>query len=398
MSRAWAARRLRGRLEAFLALPPVGGFRPTWRRRWNLYLTRYEHLRGRTKLRSYPTRLVVEPASACNLRCPYCFTGAGEVGRERGLMPLDLYRRVLGELGDYLFELELFHWGEPLLHPQLEVMIREAAERGIATTVNTNLAVPFDAARAERLVGSGLTELTISIDGATQETYEKYRVRGRLGRVLKNCRLVAEARRRLGPAAPRCNLEFHAFPHNAGDAGAIRALAAELGMGVRVFKGVVPGKEWGKDTEFEFCVSPVPTPCIFLWGTAFLNSDGGCAPCRGTFYADDDIGTLAASPGAPGASSFAEIWNGSRYRAARALFQARGGDAAARRSPCFDCPNTIMWERWKEHRAAGGEPQSFDAGFGLNEMWNYFWQRRPSRPASRDGHSRRGEAGRETTL
>jgi pyruvate-formate lyase-activating enzyme len=380
MTRPWSG--LRGRIQDFLTLPATGGYRPTWRRRSNLYLTRYEYLRGRTRLRSRPIRLVVEPASACNLRCPYCFTGAGEIGRGRALMPLDLYRRVLEELGDYLFDVELFHWGEPLLHPDLEVMIRDAAERGIATTINTNLAVPFEAARAERLVASGLTEITISIDGASQETYEQYRVRGRLDRVVESCGLLVEAKRRLGSASPRCNLEFHAFPHNTGDVEGIRALGAELGMGVRIFKGVVPGEEWGREESFEFCVSPVPTPCIFLWGTAFLSTDGGCAPCRGTFYAEDDIGRLALRPGDGGAARFAEIWNGRRYRSARSLYRSRSGDSETRGSPCFDCPNTTMWERWKEHRARGGDARSFDVGYGLNEMWNYFWQRRPRRGAA----------------
>jgi hypothetical protein len=74
------------------ALPPLGGYRLTWRRRLNLYRNRIEYLRGRTRLRSYPTRLVIEPVSACNLRCPYCLTGAGEVGRARGSMTLELYR------------------------------------------------------------------------------------------------------------------------------------------------------------------------------------------------------------------------------------------------------------------------------------------------------------------
>ena len=30
-------------------------------------------------------------------------------------MTLDLYRRLLAELGDYLFEIEFYNWGEPLL-------------------------------------------------------------------------------------------------------------------------------------------------------------------------------------------------------------------------------------------------------------------------------------------
>ena len=101
---------------------------------------------------------------------------------------------MLDELGDYLLELEAFHWGEPLLSPHIDTMIEAASARGIATTINTNFSVPFDRARAERLVASGLTELTVSIDGAHQATYEQYRVRGDLERVLHNCRLVGDAR------------------------------------------------------------------------------------------------------------------------------------------------------------------------------------------------------------
>jgi len=107
---ARAARPLVLTPRQLFGLPPLGGYRVTRRRRLNLYLNRIEYLLGRTSLRSYPTRLVVEPASTCNLRCPYCLTGAGEVGRPRGIMTLELYHRLLDELGPWLFEIEAFHW------------------------------------------------------------------------------------------------------------------------------------------------------------------------------------------------------------------------------------------------------------------------------------------------
>src|SRR2546425_1069881 len=40
-----------------------------------------------------------------------------------------------------------------------------------------NFSLPFDRARAEHLVASGLSELNVAVDGARQETYERYRVR-----------------------------------------------------------------------------------------------------------------------------------------------------------------------------------------------------------------------------
>jgi len=72
------------------------------KRRLNLYRSRYEHARVRTRLRSYPFVLVVEPTNRCNLRCPYCFTGAGGLGRRSSVMSPDLFRKLMDELGGYL--------------------------------------------------------------------------------------------------------------------------------------------------------------------------------------------------------------------------------------------------------------------------------------------------------
>ena len=362
-------------------LPPLGGYRVTPRRRLNLYLNRLEYLFGRTRLRSLPARLVVEPASACNLRCPYCLTGAGAVGRPPGLMTLELYQRLLDELGDVLFEVEAFHWGEPLLNPHLETMIAAASARGIATTVNTNLNLSLDRARAEGLVSAGVSEINIAVDGDHQESYARYRVRGNLERVRENCRLLVDARRRLGRESPRLNLQFLVFPHNVDDLDGMQRMARDLGMSIRTSKGVVPGGDWDAAGRFDFCASPVPVPCIFLWGTAVVSSDGGVLACRGAFQAADDMGRIAVRPGELARTTFRRVWNGPRFRTARRFYRAREGNPEERTHLCFECPNTRMWERWKRHHAAGGTRETFDIGYTLNGIWNYFWDRgRAQRP------------------
>jgi uncharacterized radical SAM superfamily Fe-S cluster-containing enzyme len=92
--------------RVFLSPPEFEGARLTPRRLWNLYKLRWAINRGASVLSSHPAKLTVEPTSACNLQCPACFTGAGEVGRARSPMSLDLYRRLLAEIGDYLFQVE----------------------------------------------------------------------------------------------------------------------------------------------------------------------------------------------------------------------------------------------------------------------------------------------------
>ena len=147
----------------------VDGYRLTWRRWLNFHRNRFELRRGRTFLRSRPSRLVIEPTNVCNLHCPYCHTGAGRFGRRPAMLKLDRVRHLLDEIGDYLLLVEVFNWGEAMLHPQLPEIIAEASKRGISTRVNTNFSLPFSAREAECLVGSGLTDLFVAVDGASQE-------------------------------------------------------------------------------------------------------------------------------------------------------------------------------------------------------------------------------------
>ena len=366
--------------RGFLTPPTYAeGARLTPKRLLNLYLGRYHFMRGDTKLRSHPTRLTVEPTNVCNLRCPGCFTGVGETGRERSFMSLDLYRRLLAELGDYLLEIEFYNWGEPLLSKDVYTMIRDASQRGIGTIVSTNFSMPFDAGRAEQLVASGLTTLGVSLDGASQASYEQYRVRGSLERVLDNCRLVNEAKRKLNAATPRMVWEFHVFEHNVDDIETAKAMARDLDMEIAISKGWVDGPDWQPPGHVVREIGPdVPArfPCTYLWEKAVVNNDGGVAPCCGAFYDEDDFAQLKVGAADLGAATFMSVWNNESYQQARALFTAREGPESARKLICFDCPVTVSWERYKQHQAAGGRPEDFKGDHSFNDGFIYFFNRR----------------------
>lgn len=351
-------------LQALTVVVDPAGTRWTPRRRLNLALARWEYGRGRRRLWSYPLKLTVEAAGACNLRCPACFTGAGEVGRRRSSMPLDLFERLMAELGPYLLQVELCSWGEPLLCTHLPDLVAAASRRGVSTSLATNLSVPFDAGRAEALVGAGLQVLGASIDGATQPVYERYRVGGDLERVLRNCRLVQEAKARLGSASPRLVWCFHVFPHNEQEVEAARAMARELGMEFAATRGWLAGPEWDVTGRWPTFASTRPMRCGSLWHHAVVLNDGGVATCGGAFFRADDVGQVAGS--------FRQVWNGEPMRRARGLYRARAG----RPSICLDCPATVNWEKWTDHRAAGGSAATFTPSYAGNEGFNYFWARR----------------------
>jgi MoaA/NifB/PqqE/SkfB family radical SAM enzyme len=108
------------------------------------------------------------PMRRCNLACKYC----NEYDDVSKPVPLELmFRRVdkLGELGTSVVTIS---GGEPLLHPELDEIIRRIRLHGIVAGMITNgyLLVPE---RIERLNRAGLEWLQISIDNVNPDDVSK---------------------------------------------------------------------------------------------------------------------------------------------------------------------------------------------------------------------------------
>ncbi len=356
--------------------PKLIGSRLTLKRLVNFYVVMFQRAFGHTRLYGSPFHLAFESTNVCNLECPHCFTGAGKVGRKRGFSSPELFGRLLDEIGDRLFLVELYGWGEPLLNKDILDMVKNASSRGIATVMNTNFSIPFDAARAEQLVSSGLSYLGVSIEGTDQENYEKYRVRGDFNLVLENCRLLNNAKAKLNSATPQMNWEFHVFEHNVDRIDQAKAMAEELGMQFNIAKGWLDGPEWDVGGEHAFFTTPTPGHCQYLWQEARVNSDGGVSVCCASFYREDDVGQLAIGADELGEQKFGVIWNNERYQEARRTYRTRNGSDLAKSSICSECPYTVAWESYKGHVREGGSPYSFETGFTVNDWFQWYFNRR----------------------
>src|SRR4029077_5031308 len=98
-----------------------------------------------------------------------CPTGIGALRRPKGYMPMDLYRRVVDELGPLVGSAVLHSWGEPLMHPGLFKHIRDAKHAGISMETSTNITL-LNEERGRQVLDSGLDVLYLAMDGATKET------------------------------------------------------------------------------------------------------------------------------------------------------------------------------------------------------------------------------------
>ena len=130
--------------SAYLSVRPprYPGLKLTAKRLRNYYLVKYQRARGSAKILGLPLSLTFEATNVCNLKCPYCFTGDGQIGRKRTMMPMDMYQRLIDELGDYALLIDFYNWGEPLLNKNIYEMIRIAHDKGLSTIINRNFSVP----------------------------------------------------------------------------------------------------------------------------------------------------------------------------------------------------------------------------------------------------------------
>ena len=134
-----------------------GTTRAAWWAAYNELLFRLRRTRGYRLISAN-----FEVTNRCNLSCTICPVNQG-MKRPKAKMDLDTFARFLDRNPGLEFIL-LFQWGEPLLVRELPEMIALAARRGIKTMITTNGTL-LDESWCGRLLDSGLTRLTLSVDG-----------------------------------------------------------------------------------------------------------------------------------------------------------------------------------------------------------------------------------------
>ena len=187
--------------------PPLKGLRAYA----NWMLANYEIWAGVSRIRARPLKLTVDPTNVCQLRCPLCPTGLQVQDRATGHSQNEMFQRLIEEVGDYVFFIDFFNWGEPLLNTHVEEFIQLAHKKRIISHISTNLSLPLSDERINRIVMSGLNEIIISLDGASSDTYATYRRRGDFELVYENMRRIIEAKRRRAEY-PTGDLAVHCLP------------------------------------------------------------------------------------------------------------------------------------------------------------------------------------------
>ncbi len=317
------------------------------RRSAMLKLIEHEIRSASTHLRSHPFCVMLDPGPVCNLRCPFCPTTTGWSELKREFLKPEVFHRIAGNLRlDLVQELHLYNWGEPFLNPYLTDYIRYFSQHGTRTIVHTNFSSnDFDDRFLVRLVDSGLTTLIISIDGASQETYEKYRVGGDIQRVLQNMRRLKDVKSGLGATNPTVSYKMLLNRFNEHEQDDARRLAQDCGAEFVVHENFwMPNElrtEWmarsvldkrGQIPVTSQAAGPIPTECRQLWDTVIVNANGDVFPCCLVCKPRHAVGNLAEQ-------DIRHIWNNEKMQKLRRYVTDVNAGPLSFDNACEVCPN-----------------------------------------------------------
>src|ERR671939_1281973 len=117
---------------------------------------------------NHPVLAHIIPMRRCNLACGYC----NEYDKVSEPIPLDVMKRRLNKLAALGTSIITISGGEPLMHPELDDIIRYIRRRGMIAGLISN-GYYFTPERIERLNRAGLQYLQISIDNVNPDRVSK---------------------------------------------------------------------------------------------------------------------------------------------------------------------------------------------------------------------------------
>lgn len=174
-----------------------------------------------------PYAISIEPIVGCNLKCSGCELGAGMINRKKSKMLFEDYFVILNKIPKSVFHINLFAQGEPLLHDQIDSMLRIANEKRIYVMISTN-GLLLNEEIANTLIKSKLDHIIISLDGHNSTSYEKYRIGGDFETVKKNIQTLVEAKKKLNSKFPLIEIQTVVLSYNEYFLDEIKKLSQKL--------------------------------------------------------------------------------------------------------------------------------------------------------------------------
>jgi MoaA/NifB/PqqE/SkfB family radical SAM enzyme len=307
-----------------------------------------------TDAEQFPSIIVLENTTVCNLRCIHCPQGQGYPERpdyHAVYMDWDVYTKAIDEIAEHKITLLRYSpAGEALIHPQFLDQVAYAKNKGVTpvnlTTNGLTLDNPaFLAGKRvpgktilDLLLELGIDIIDISLDAATRESYERIRLLSSYHRVWSNIhRLLYLRDKRKAPTKvmlsiidqPESHDEVQDFVRQwtpLVDRVIVRPYLENLGL--------TPNKP---GSIVEQLGGVQRWPCPQFWKRITISPEGYIRFCVVDWLDESKLGHVRTH-------SIADIWRSIEYgRLRRAHLDGKWADAHKICGPCTDW----MGMRWE---------------------------------------------------
>ncbi len=266
-----------------------------------------------------PLHIDFELNYSCNLKCitcPHGIPGAPEPSYARDKMDFSLFKTIIDEgVQKDLKAIRLSQLNEPLLRKDLPDFIDYAKTAGVIDImINTN-AMLLDRETVHRLMEAGLTQLKVSIDAATPETYNKIRIGGDYDRVIRNVKEFIKIRQQLKSRLPILRVSFVKTADNVHETQKF----LDTWENVADYCAVSDYSNWVEedpDSEAKFAAGQPVTHAQFHceqpWLRATVFANGDIIPCCAEYFRYQPVGNLREQ-------GLEQVWTSPKLQALRQL-------------------------------------------------------------------------------
>jgi len=269
----------------------------------------YNYRKKSDRLPYLPIRLWIELTSICNYKCIMC-PNKDLKRQEKGFMELDLYKKIVDEAKEFVFDINLAHRGESLLHPSLIEAIAYAKKNRLFTRIHTNGSLLTEEL-SYNILYSGLDRISFSFDGYSKETYEKIRTGGDFEKTINNITRFLEIKKETRQKKPITTIEVINFNLQNKDTvsnnkekfkNKFKNLPLDnfVSKEMHNWAGHLDKRKRGRKY----------TACPFPWNALIIYWDGSVLPCTQDFFGANVLGNVKTE-------ALKNIWNNEKMATLR---------------------------------------------------------------------------------
>ena len=267
-----------------------------------------------------PISYSIEPTNHCNLKCPECPSGLGVLTRPLGLLKLDDFKKLVDEIKETGFYIQLFFQGEPFINKSLPAMISYAQASNIYISISTNGHF-INQENIDAVLKSAPDKIIYSIDGLDEKSYQNYRIGGTFKQADHGLRALVNGKKKLNLNRPYVELQFIVMKQNEDQLDEVLKYGKDIGVDRVVFKTM-------QISSYENAIKFLPTNeeyrrytisngsfkikgrfanhCFALWRTSVITWDGRVVPCCFDKDADFELGITNGR-------LFRDVWKSDEY-------------------------------------------------------------------------------------